>query len=169
MTQPITAPQLRRLQTLYAQFERHTLDASGPGRASRLQWASEACGRVIGSFKDLTVEEGKRLIDRIQGVLNVKAPNKSPRRQSRKHGQKLGTEGRRDQIHNETTLAGPAEFALIQRDLDRLGWSVERMNSFLFHSARGPLSGKTQIRTLGDANKAHWAMKNLQPDERQTA
>jgi len=183
MSQPITPAQLRRLQTLYSQFERHTLDALGPdlpwgtppsqvadaNRTSRLEWATQACGRRIDSFKDITLVEAKRLIEQLQGVLNVKAPNKSPRRQSRKHGQKLGTEGRRDQIHNETTIAGPAEFALIKRDIDRLGWSIERMNGFLFHSARGPLRGKTQIRTLSDANKAHWAMKNLKPDhERQT-
>ena len=83
MSQPITTPQLRRLQTLYSQFERHTLDALGPGRTSRLEWATQACGRRIDSFKDITLVEGKRLIEQLQGVLNVKAPNISPRRQSR--------------------------------------------------------------------------------------
>lgn len=168
MSQPITTPQLRRLQTLYSQFERHTLDALGSDRVSRLQWASEACGRSIGSFKELSLVEGKRLIEQLQGVLNVKAPNKSPRRQSRKHGQKLGTEGRRDQIHNETTLAGPNEFALIKRDLDRLGWDEARL-ARLLQSPRSPLKGATKITTLAQANKLHWALKNFKPDERQTA
>jgi len=169
MSQPITPAQLRRLQTLYSQFERHTLDAPGTGRTSRLQWASEAVGREVLSFSKLDRVEAKRLIERLQGVLNVKAPNKSPRRQSRKHGQKLGTEGRRDQIHNETTLAGPAEFALIKRDLDRLGWDQARLDRLL-QSPRSPLKGATRITTLAQANKLHWALKNFKPDhERQTA
>lgn len=168
MSQPITTPQLRRLQTLYSQFERHTLDALGPGRTSRLEWATQACGRRIDSFKDITLVEGKRLIEQLQGVLNVKAPNISPRRQSRKHGQKLGTEGRRDQIHTETTIAGPNEFALIKRDLDRLGWDQARLDRLL-QSPRSPLRGATKITTLAQANKLHWALKNFKPDERQTA
>lgn len=169
MIQPVTPAQLRRLQTLYSQFERHTLDAIGPGRTSRLQWASEACGREIVSFSQLTLVEAKRLIEQLQGVLNVKAPNKSPRRQSRKHGQKLGTEGRRDQIHNETTIAGPAEFALIQKDLNRLGWDEARLARFL-QSPRSPLKGATRIATLAQANKLHWALKNFKPSpERMTS
>ena len=159
----ITSAQVQRLQILYGQFERHTLDAPGAARQDRLQWASAACGRIIGSFKDLTLEEGKRLIDGLQNSLGVKAPSKAPRRkQTRRDGEKKGTEGRHDQIHPDITLAGPSEFALIRRDLDRLGWDQARLEAFLA-SPRGPNKRSTVIRTLGDANRVHWALKRMKP------
>src|SRR5437868_2604059 len=100
----INPKQLIRLQVLYTQFERHTLDVES-GREARIAWASQQTGRAIASFKDLTLDEGKRLIDGLQRMLGVKSPNKSPRkRMGRKSAEKAGTEGRRDQIHTETTM-----------------------------------------------------------------
>ena len=159
----ITKPQITRLAVLYGQYERHSLDASGSDRSARLVWASAETKRPIGSFKDLTIEEGKRLIDGLQLLLGTKVPSKTPLRyQSRKDGEKRGTEGRSDQLHAETTLVGPNEHRLLKRDLDRLGWNEARLQSFLA-SPRSPLKGSTIIRTLGDANKLHWALKRLKP------
>ena len=160
----ITSPQLKRLQVLYGQFERHSLDCPGTARASRLQWASSTTGRAIASFKDLTLDEGRRLIDGLQTSLGAKAPSKTPRRRpTRRDAEKKGTEGRHDQIHAETTLAGPAEFNMIARDLDRLGWDQSRLGGFL-RSSSGPMKRSDTIRTLGDANRVHWALKRIKPD-----
>ncbi len=164
----ITAPQRRRLQTLYSQYERHTLDVVDSSRAARMQWASAQIGRPIDSFNGLTKIEAKRLIEQLQGILNVKAPNKTPRRQSRRLAEKMGTEGRHDQIHDETTLAGAHEAELIQRDLTRLGWTEARLEAFL-RSPRSPLKGRHSIRTLGDANAIHWALKRFKPDAERIA
>jgi hypothetical protein len=158
----ITPPQLRRLQVLYGQFEAHTLDVDR-GRGARLNWASQRLGRVVDSFSNISIDEGRKLIDTLQGVMNVKAPSKTPRkRMQRKQAEKAGTEGRRDQIHNETTLASAEDFAAIQNHLARLGWDQSRLDKFLL-SSRSPLKGRTQIRTLGDANKVRWALKHIAP------
>src|ERR1700733_9962162 len=118
----ITAPQLRRLQVLYGQYVHHSLDADA-SREGRVAWASAQTRRTITSFSDLSIDEAKRLIDSLQGILGVVLPSKTPRRRmSRRDAQKSGTEGRHDQAHTETTLAGDRDIRRIQRELDRLGW-----------------------------------------------
>ena len=157
----ITQPQLTRLQILYGQFERHSLDCPGADRSYRLTWATQQAGRPVTSFKQLTVDEGIRLIDLLQRHLGTRVPSKVPRRRpTRRDAQKLGTEGRRDQIHNETTLAGPSEIALLKGDMDRLGWDEARLEAFL-RSPRSPLKGVTRLTTLGHYNKLHWALRNF--------
>jgi hypothetical protein len=157
----ISAPALRRLQVLYGQYERHSLDAPGKSREERLRWASERCGRPIASFSTLAPEEGRKLIDTLQGLLRVKAPSKTPRkRMARKDAEKAGTEGRRDQIHTETTLVSSGDLARIGEQLTRLGWNQAGLDRFLLGS-RNPLKGRTQILTLGDANKVYWALKHI--------
>ncbi len=159
----ITKPQLARLQTLYSQWEKHSLDCPGGDRAARIAWASERTGRAIASFAELTLDEGKRLIDILQNAVGRKFPaKKRSRPKTTRDGEKKGTEGRHDQIHAETTLAGPSEFAMIQRDLDRLGWDQARLKGFL-RSRRSPTRGITVIRTLGEANRVHWALKHIAP------
>ncbi len=164
----INPRQLRRLQTLYNQFERHTLDVDA-GRDARLAWASRMTGRTIDSFNQLSLDEAKRCIDALQGVLGVKAPNRSPRpRMSRYAAEKAGTEGRRDQIHAETTLVTETDLSRIQDQLSRLGWEQPTLERFLL-SSRSPLKGRTQIRTLGDSNKVLWALKRISPRKEQLA
>ena len=77
--QPITGKQIQRLVILYGQYEAHSLDAPGKSREERMRWASQQTGREIDSFKNLTLDEGKKLIDGLQRALQVKAPSKSPR------------------------------------------------------------------------------------------
>ena len=157
----ITTPQLKRLQVLYTQFERHSLDCPGPSREARMRWASEALGRPVASFKDLQLAEAIRLIDGLQQALGTKVPSKSPRRKQTRHdGEKKGTEGRHDQLHAESTLVGPEDLRRIQRDLDELSWDQARLQAFLA-SPRGPNNHSTSIRTLGDANRVHWALKRI--------
>lgn len=165
----ISKPALRRLQVLYGQFEAHSLDCT-PGREGRLAWASQATGRAIASFSELTVEEGISLIDGLQRAVGHKVPSKTRDRRPRDRyaAEKAGTEGRRDQIHNETTMASAADLERIQNDLTRLGWDQARLGAFL-RSPKSPTRGRTQIRTLADANKVHWALKHIPSDKEQLA
>jgi hypothetical protein len=136
----ISPKAITRLQVLYRQFEAHSLDAPGPAREARLVWAAERIRRPIASFSDLTVEEGITLIDGLQRALGAKAPSKTPRRRrmTRHEAQKAGTEGRRDQLHAETTMVGAEDTARIQAQLTRLGWDEHRLKGFLL-SSRSPL------------------------------
>jgi len=164
----INPAQLKRLQTLYGQYERHTLDVDG-GRTARLAWASERCGRPVASFSDLTLDEGRKLIDTIQGVLSVKVPSKTPRkRMDRRSAMEAGTAGRRDNDSREIRMAGPADFERIQREMDRLGWDVEGLRRFLLGS-RNPIKGSQQVRTLWEANRVYWALKNIPARKEQLA
>ncbi len=156
----ITTPQLRRLQVLYKQYEAHSLD-TGTTREDRLTWASARIGRTIASFSQLDLDEAKKLIDGLQNALGVKLPSKTPRRrQTRRDGEKAGTEGRNDQIHNETTLVGDKDIRRIQGEMGRLGWDQARLDAFLA-SPRGPNNRRTTIHTLGDANRVYWALKRM--------
>jgi hypothetical protein len=156
----ISKPQLRRLQVLYGQYAHHSLDAA-PTREGRIAWASSRIGRPIDSFSDLTLDEGKKLIDGLQAALGVKLPSKTPRRRwNRRDGQKAGTEGRHDQAHEETTLVGDRDIRRIQREMNRLGWDQARLDAFLA-SPRGPNGRSALIRTLGEANRVYWALKHM--------
>lgn len=152
----------RRLQVLYRQMEARSLDAGG-ARADRLAWASERVGRSVASFNALTASEGKELIDGLQRALGMRettAPRRRP--MSFRDAQKHGTEGRRDQIHAETTMLDGSEdvFRLIQVEMSALGWDQDRLRAFL-RSSHGPNDGRDTIRTLGEANRVHYALKRM--------
>jgi hypothetical protein len=158
----ITAPQLKRLQVLYAQYASHALGLTN-SREDRLRFASERIGRKIASFSDLTLDEGIKLIDGIQRALGVALPSKTPRRRkSQRDALNAGTHGRHDQATSETVLVGDSDIRRIQRQLDRLGWTQARLEAFLA-SPRGPNARRTQIRTLADANRVYWALKHITP------
>jgi hypothetical protein len=157
----INPAQLKRLQVLYGQYERHSLDLSGKSREERLEWASERVGRKIASFKDLSLDEGRKLIDTLQGILQVKAPSKTPRkRMSRRDRVNAGTAGRRDQATNDVVLIGEGDLDRIKQQLTRLGWDQAQLERFLLGS-RSPLKGRAQLRTLSDANRVYWALKHI--------
>lgn len=159
MSNSITTGQLKRLQVLYGQLARHS-DA-GSGRESRLEWASSLLTRPIASFSDLSLQEANQLIDTLQGQLGVHTPAKK-RPMSRHAAEKAGTEGRRDQIHAETTIASAEDIARIDRGLELLGWSRAQFDEWL-RSPRSPLGkrGSPTIRTLWDANRVWWALKGM--------
>lgn len=158
MSVPINKAQMRRLQTLYGQYAAHGHD--GNDRASRLEWAMNYVGRTIVSFKDLTAEEARGLIDTLQAQLGVKAPPR--KRLDRDAARRAGTEGRRDNTSNEVTLATAQDLARIQYALDLLGWSQEQLAVWLA-SSRSPLGRRSSptIRTLKDANRVWWALKRM--------
>ncbi len=154
----ITPAQLKRLQVLYGQFARKSLDA-GDGRDARLSWASEQTGRTITSFSDLESIEAKRMIDGLQQLLNVKAPNQSPE-PSREQRRQQGTAGRHDGAPNLTTLAGPRDLAMLDRDRVALGWDEARLEAFM-RGKKSPTKGRTTLLTLTDINMTHWALQRF--------
>jgi hypothetical protein len=166
MSTVISRPALKRLQTLYSQFERRSIDVGTTAaelRRDRLAWAAQCCQREVKSFNELTSAEGKLLIDALQGTFG-QAQTVTSRRQrtSKRDAQKQGTEGRRDQIHPDTTMLDGSEpvFDFIRRELTTLGWDQQRLGAFL-RSPHGPNDGRDTIRTLGDANRIHFALKRM--------
>jgi len=140
----------------------HSLD-TGTTREDRLVWAATRIGRKVDSFSALTIDEGITLIDGLQRAMGVKLPSKQPRRRpTRRDAEKAATEGRHDQIHHEITLVADKDVRRIQRELTRLGWDQARLDAFLA-SPRSPNARRTDIRTLGDANRVYWALKHITP------
>jgi hypothetical protein len=65
-------------------------------------------------------------------------------------------------------MASIADLARIGEQMTRLSWDRARLEAFL-RSLRGPLKGRTEIRTLGDANKVYWALKHIPARKEQLA
>jgi hypothetical protein len=162
MDQKLTKHQLKRLQTLYGQLAGHAQESSD--RSSRLRWASEQTGRAIASFKDLTVDEAKRLIDGLQGQLGVKAPSRPRRRLDRDAARRAGTEGRKGntEFSAQPQMASAEDLAAIERYYMRLGWTRAQFDAWLA-SSRSPLSSRARpiIATSKDANRVRWALKGM--------
>lgn len=154
----ITSGQMKRLQVVYAQLARRTME--GTDRASRLAWAEFMIGRPIATFRDLTQAEARYLIDATQGQLGTKMPPK--KRLDRDAAHRAGMEGRRSDASNQSTMVSPADLARIQHALDILGWSHTQLDAWL-RSPSSPLGNRshTEIRTLGDANRVWWALKRM--------
>lgn len=163
MTRPISPGQLQRLQVLYGQLCAHTHESSD--RESRLIWAAGLLERPIASFKDLTSDDARHLIDTLQGQLGIPS-NERPRsrrpRLSRDAAYRAGTEGRRGVGDKAVTLVSPADLARIDYALGELGWSRGQLDGWL-RSSRSPLGKRSspEIRTLGDANRVWWALKRM--------
>lgn len=158
MTQ-ITSNQMRRLQTLYGQLAAHAIE--GNNRDSRLQWASDQVGRRVESFRDLTVDEARRLIDGLQGELGVKAPLQ--KRLDRDAAHRAGTDGRRvSSSKAQPQMVSAVDLAVIEDYYTRLGWTRAQFDSWL-SSSRSPLSNRARpaIATLADANRVRWALKGM--------
>lgn len=157
----ISAPALKRLSTLYSLAAKH--HDFGTSREERIEWAARILNHPVASFKELSAGDAKLLIDTLQISLG-QAETAAPRRgySSTRDRQKQGTEGRRDQLHAETTILDGDEEVLskIQLEMSTLGWDMDRLAAFL-RSSHGPLNGRTHIRTLADANRVHWALKRI--------
>ncbi len=156
----ITKHQLTRLQTVYSQLARHTQESES--RDGRLQWASELTGRAVKSFRDLSFDEARRLIDTAQGQLGVKAPAKC--RRSGAQGRRAGLDGRHDgaEYQNAPQVASAADLATIESYYLRLGWNRAQFDAWLC-SPRSPLRkrARTTITTTADANSVRWALKGM--------
>lgn len=158
MSYPINKSQMRRLQTLYGQLAAHAIE--GNDRAARLGWASDQVGRSIASFKDLTGDEARQLIDGLQGQLGVRAPAK---RLDRAKAHRAGTDGRRGSPYrDQPQIVSPDDLAVIENYYSRLGWTRAQFDVWL-SSSRSPLSKRARpaITTLADANRIRWALKRM--------
>jgi hypothetical protein len=153
----ITAPQLKRLQTLYNQLAAHT--QVGTDRAARLAWAGELVGRSIASFSDLTISEANRLLDVLQKTPGIVAPRTRRRRLDSKQAQRHGTDGRHDgDFADMPELVSAIDLAVIDDYYGRLGWDRARFDAWL-RSPHSPLKGTNPtIRTKADANRVRWAL-----------
>jgi hypothetical protein len=147
----------------------------GNSREARIAWASGLVKRPIASFRELTCSEASYLIDGLQGQLGVKAPNQS--RPDRAQSRRAGLDGRADgaEFQSAPQMATAGDLARIQRLLERMGWTQERLRLFL-ESPRSPMARKRDktIRTTADANKVWWALKRIAQrqgdwEERRTA
>ncbi len=152
----ISPQQLKRLQTLWGLFcPQSQLDPKD--REARLHWASEAIGRQIDSFRELTAEEAATAIDALQEHLPAELVRK--RRPSRHLAQAYGTAGRRGRVEKEVRLVDAETIRVLDALIASLGWTRERFDAFL-RSPKSPVRSGT-IRTLGEANRAIWALKSI--------
>ena len=153
----ISPAQLRALQTLWNPFAcQAQLDAKD--RAARIAWVSSAIGREIESFSDLEASEAAQLIDRLKRELGQEIKPVS-RRPSRRLAQAYGTAGRRGRMEKEIRMADGETLRTIDVLLRALGWSRERFDAFL-RSPKSPVRSGV-IRTLAEANRVIWALKNI--------
>jgi hypothetical protein len=167
MTQTtISDAQLTRLQVLWGQYVRREMIKNS--RDERLRWASEQTKRAISSFKELTLSEASDLINLLQAEIGIKesSPAVRPRRfrsriKDRDQAHAAGTEGRRGSRDN-FTIATAEDLAMIDAQLDLMGWTRERLDAFL-RSPSSPLRGRSnpQLRTVGDINKVLWPLKRI--------
>jgi hypothetical protein len=159
----LSRAQLSALQTLYSRWQARTITGSDP-RIVRLAWASEALGRKVASFKELTSVEAFRLINVLKVSLG-QAINDRPRRsriRSRDAAQAAATAGRRGMQTSVVYMVSADDLARIENAISRLGWTRDRLDAWL-RSSSSPLASKSdpQIRTLADANRVWWGLKSL--------
>jgi hypothetical protein len=152
----LSPSQLRRLQTLWGLFCRQSsTDASD--REARLSWASGAIGRPISSFKDLTSDEAIAAIDAMQKHLPAELLWK--KRPARRAAHAYGVAGRRGRTETEIRLVDAETLRLLDALVGKLGWSREQFDGFLRGKSSPVRSGS--IRTLAEANRCIWAIKNM--------
>ncbi len=153
---PITGKQMKRLQTLWGLFCRQAnLDAKD--RAARLNWVTEATGRQISSFRELSAGEANTAIDALQKLLPPELLER--KRPSRRLAKDYGVAGRRGHEQEEIRLVDAATLELLGRLREQIGWTRERLDAFL-KSAKSPVrSGR--IATLAEANRVIWCLKAM--------
>jgi hypothetical protein len=157
--------QLTALHALFHQYASRCLGRAGSTieRRERLAWASDIVRRPLSSFYELTSDEAARLIDFMKRALGqeVKPATHSVyrRRPDRDQARAYGTAGRRGNTSKEIRLVDAPTLELVDRLVIQLGWTRARLDSFL-QSKSSPVPGGA-IRTLPQANRIIWALKNI--------
>jgi hypothetical protein len=162
-TDKISPLQLRAVQTLFALYARHSLEAAAADpREARLAWASQNLGHQVASFADLRGVEAAKLIETLKRSLGQEVKPPIRRTRDRQTALALGTHGRRGRSVEMEILAGPEEIAAIERLRERLGMTREDFESFL-RSRSSPIGrrGGRELRTVSDCNRVRWALKNM--------
>jgi hypothetical protein len=160
-----TSEQIKALQTLYGQWQKHTLQEGPDPRAARLAWASENTGREVSTFSALTRDEARYLIGVLKGSMGQPLGEQAEpwrRINSRKRAQAAGTAGRRGKTSSLIQMASPDDLARIDELIRRLGWAREQFDAWI-RSPRSPLGSSEQvvIRTAAQANRIYWALKAM--------
>lgn len=157
--------QIVALHALYGRRQAHEITAAIDPRAARLAWASEALGRTIRSFSELSRDEATDLIDGLKGSMGqplAEQPRPWRHINSRDRAQAAGTAGRRGAVSSLIQLASQDDLARIDEAIRRLGWTRDRYETWL-NSAASPISSSPEgaLRTVGEANKVWWALKAM--------
>lgn len=129
------------------------------GRRQRLEWASEALGYEVESFTSLNANDASRLIDLMKARLGQSTDIHRSGKNDRDQAFAYGTAGRKQSQSKEIQLVDAATMDLIHYLAAQLGWTRARLDAFLL-SPTSPLKGAA-IRTLSQANKVIWALKNM--------
>lgn len=150
----ITARQITKAQVLWCQYAQQTGVAGAAKRETRLEWVGTFLQRQVASFKELTRNEGEKLIDELLRLTGRGVHD-------RMRANSMGTDGRRGKKSKQATLASQQDLDRIREATSRLGWSEDRLERWL-HSPCSPLrSTSKEIHTLADANRVWWALKNM--------
>ena len=117
------------------------------------------------SFKDLTADEARRLIDVLKvsiGQALTRQPRAWTRIRERAAARTAGTAGRKGARSKVAQLVGPDDLARIDEAITRLQWTREQYEAWL-QSASSPLGqhNGSKIRTVADANRVWWALKSM--------
>lgn len=128
-------------------------------RTQRLAWASGIVGRELTSFTKLRSDEAALLIDTLKRALGQKVIPPSRRRPDRDQAHAYGTAGRRTNESKEIRLVDNDTLGLLDNLTAQLGWTPERLTAFLNSRVSPVRSGA--IRTLDEANRVIWALKNM--------
>ena len=130
------------------------------GREQRLAWAGEIIGRAITSFTELHSDEAAQLIDILKRHLGQRVNPPSRRRPDRDQAHAYGTAGRRTkESTKEIRLVDNDTLGLLDNLTSQLGWTPERLTAFLNSRVSPVRSGA--VRTLDEANRVIWALKNM--------
>ena len=159
---PISAEQLKRLQTLYSQSAAGSADLRLRSREERLLWASRVIGRTVASFSELTSEEAVAAIEQLKksAPTHKLRPHKT---MDRERALRHGTDGRHDSSFDDAPqLAAAYDLEQIESYYRRLGWARDTFDAWLC-SPRSPLGRRSQpkIHTVADANRVRWALKRI--------
>jgi hypothetical protein len=180
-TARLSSFQLRALHSLFPIFASRFLEATSPRlqgekevtdhvpatpafstdaqRSARLAWASGILGRQLESFSALASDEAARLIDVMKRALG-QTITPARRRPGRDLAHAYGTAGRKSDSSNEIVMVDAPTLELLDQTLAQLGWPQQRLDSFL-KSKRSPVRNGGAIRTLAQANRVIWALKNM--------
>jgi hypothetical protein len=159
--------QLQALHSLFHLYTPRFLDATGGGagsdgaRSARLAWASAIVGRELSSFNELHFDEAAQLIETMKKALGqeINPAKQARRRPGRDLARAYGTAGRKSESTNEIQMVDAPTSELLDWLREQLGWSRERLDSFL-HSKHSPVRSRA-IRTLGDANRVIWCLRSF--------
>ena len=160
---PISAVQLKRLQTLYSQFAAASAAPRTRAREERLLWVSLIVGHTVTSFSGLSTAEANTAIARLSKDV-PQQQRRSPKPMDRAQAERHAKDGRWDgeEFRAAPQLASAYDLEHIEQYYRRLGWERETFDAWL-RSPRSPLGrySRPQIRTVAQANRVRWALKRM--------